>query len=338
MIPNLTALDMKRHSDGTIVTIVPNIREKLLTYLQLMEDVDQEGIREIDELHSTWTRVSKLTPEDISLLAQYVNDRGYKMLVDWWLMKYPESISTDRLQRNCTREWWLHRYDSMNTQLNLQREPNGDVIVDLWHARRGKEGAQSFKDFRPGHATFFMGSLGKMEDNYESIADYVGEAEDYDDDHFIYVKRGRFRFKPLLWFDDKSVTKLREDVDRAHVIASLVKQHPVVFRDDSFDMNQMTDAQWKKILYYRTNNVDIGNGNSVKLALELRLDNNCTDNGRIALDQGFGGTLSVDVSGLGAATLPPDKVGNGSIDTESIVLWDPATAVIEEGPWDILKQ
>tara|TARA_B110001450_G_C17242516_1_gene328041 strand:+ start:214 stop:525 length:312 start_codon:yes stop_codon:yes gene_type:complete len=102
-------------------------------------------------------------------------------------------------------------------------------------------------------------------------------------------------------------------------------------------MNEMTDTQWKKILYFRTNNVVIGNGNSVKLALELRLDNNCTDNGRIALDQGFGGTLSVDVSGYAGATLAPGKVGTGAIETESIVLWDPATAVIEEDPWKILE-
>jgi hypothetical protein len=334
MIPNLTSLDTKRHRDGAVIF---NPCTHLIRNIESIEDINKERIREIDELYSNTTEMSKLTPEDISLLAQYVNNRGQKMLVDWWLMKYPESISKDRLHRNCTREWWMHRYDSMNTQLNLQREHNGEVIVDLWHARRGKDGAHSFKDFKPGHDTFFMGSLGEMQNNYESIESYVGEPEYDDDDNFIYVKRGRFRFKPLLWFDDKNVTKLREDADRAHVIASLVKQHPLTSKDDSFDMSQMTDDQWRKILYYRTEIVDAGNGNSIELALELRLDNNCTSNGLVALDQGFGGTLSVDVSGWAAVVLAPDKVGTICIETESVVLWNPAKAVIEEGPWTILE-
>lgn len=340
MFPNLSPLGVngaKRYNDGTVVkpVVLALQANQILHNLKMSEGVD---IVEIEKLYDEITQNETHTlPQDtISDLAAYINDYGNKVLMGWWLMKYPESISNDDLHRNCTREWWMRRHQGINPRLNFEHETNGDVVVDLWHARRGTKGAQSFKDFRRGVATFFMGSLGEMWENYDSIEDYVGESEE-EVDADIYVKRGRFRFKPLLWFDAQSVTKLRDDEARASVIASLVKSHHLVRNDDGFNMSTMTDKEWKGILYYRTEtmigSLPDGTTKPVRLSLGLRLDNNCTDNGRIALEMGFGGTLAVDVSGIAAATLPPGQVGNAAIQTESVVLWDPAAFVVEEGPW-----
>lgn len=115
------------------------------------------------------------------------------------------------------------------------------------------------------------------------------------------------------------------------MIATLVKQH-VALQNTDFDMNQMSNDEWKKILYYRTERFDIGEGQIMKFALELRLDNNCVDKGDVAVENGFGGTLAVDISGF-AAMLPPGKIKPGAIDTESVVLWNPAGCLVNEDLW-----
>lgn len=333
MLPNLSLLTQTKTKRPSVIEFLNFV--KGMEGMESMEDLLQ-GRLEIDQMHSEITSYAALTRSDVMILAQHINERGKKILTDWLLTNYPDSISIDGLYRHCTREWWHRRTTSLHSRLNLHREDNGDVIVDLWHARRGIKGENTFKDFVRGRATFFMGSLGEMTENYESVEDYVGESDEPGNID-IYVKRGRFRFKPLLWFDDKDVIKLREDFGRADVIVSLVKQHPNAINDDNFNMGLMTDEQWKRILYYRTESIQVEENKRMKFALELRLDNNCVDSGSLALEKGFGGTLAVDVSGFQAAMLSPGKIGIGAIETESVVLWDPAASVIEEGPWVLLS-
>lgn len=261
-------------------------------------------------------------------LVQIVNDGGHKFLVAWLVKKYPEAKFD--LRRNCTREWWMRRYSVPDEpHLNLKREEDGFVVVDLWHARRAdKRLPQTFKEFQKARDTFFWGSYGYMRNHLDDLQEYVREAEYGEEDLGIWVKRGRFRFKPLLWFDDQSVKKLRQDEARADVVVRLVNSSTAIPRGEKFDMAEMSDDKWKKILYYRTEEW----GTYGRVALELRLDNNCTTEGKFPLEAGFGGTLSVDLFRT-AGLLAPGEAGNRGIGTESVVLWDPAGSVVEESDW-----
>jgi hypothetical protein len=133
-----------------------------------------------------------------------------------------------------------------------------------------------------------------------------------------------------LWFDDKNVTELRRDVPKSKVVAALVNSHPYFEQQElQFDLNDADDYEWKRMLYYKTQTLS-----GVKVALELRLDNNCVDNYAIPLDAGFNATLAVDVSGFAGAMGSP---GSATPETESVVVWDVPGTLVREWPWEILE-
>jgi hypothetical protein len=271
------------------------------------------------------------TEEELHTIAHEINRNGLKYLVAWFYEKYPDKGTEVDLHRNATRMWWMSRYAHPRLgMLNFAREADGHVVVDLWHTTRGASGFRSFKDFVSGKPTFFFGSRGAVLDNIDSLQDYVDEAEDDSEDNNLYVKRGRFRVMPLLWFDDKNVAELRRNVSKSNVVAALIKSHPYFSQHNpEFDLNAEDDKKWKEMLYYRTERIG-----GYKLPLELRLDNNCVDDANLPLAAGFNATLVVDVSGLAGAILPP---GSATPETESVVAWDVPGTLVEEWPWERLE-
>ena len=279
-------------------------------------------------------KLPNLTNEELTTIAHHINNRGIKPLGLLFMLMYPEALSPSELRRNATHRWWMHRWDMPMRRwdmpnrplLNFKMDEEGFVVVDLWHTRRGNVGPASFKEFAPAYPTFFFGFYGLVRDNLDSLQDYVEEAEDGEDSN-LYVKRGRFKFKPLLWFGDKKIKTLRDDPPKANIVARLVNSHPVLV-NDSFDLQQQDDAVWKRMLYYRYEVVD-----RRKYAMPLRLDNNCVEDASIPLEAGYLGTLVVDVSGFGGATAPPGSV---EPESQSVVIWDVPNALVEEDPWEQL--
>ena len=292
------------------------------------------AIKEADDdlNHPTWSDVvgyyselTNVTESELETLFTHINKHGLKVLMHWFLTTRPEFANRD-IYRNADAKWWFKRHELPDfPMLNLKEEDTGHVVVDLWHARRGTDGPTSFREFRSKSPTFFMGSYGILSNNSDSIEDYIGEDESGDPAEMaIYVKRGRFRFKPLLWFSDKSVAELRKNASKAGVVSELLNSHPSV----ETDFSTKTDADWKEALYYKTTKI-----NGYKVADELRLDNNCVDEAAIPLAAGYQGTLTVDVSGIAGASLPPGKT---TPETKSVVLWDVPSSLLEEGPWERL--
>jgi hypothetical protein len=270
------------------------------------------------------------TDVELQTLAEHINEKGLKQLVVWFLREYPNTsyITATNVYRNATMQWWTKRWQIPEfPYLDFGRQSDGSVVVDLWHTRRGNTGPASFKSFRPDFATFFFGSKGEANANLDSLQEYVEEAEDGEDDT-LYIKRGRFQFNPLLWFDDKSVLDLRSDKSKARVVAKLVNSHPS-FAHSAFDLMEKDDKTWRKSLYYQTENIG-----GKKFANELRLDNNCVDYANIPLQGGFQGTLAVDVSGFAGALLPP---GGARPETKSVVVWDVPGCLLSEDPWEVLE-
>ena len=293
------------------------------------------SIVQIDQLFSALLRSwqqNKVLAEEIARLVGVVYANGFRPLVQCLLKRGLDKFSLAPVCRPAHRTWWNFRPPVPDdARLKLKREADGSVIVDLWHARRGKnKEVDSFQTFIRGHPTFFMSSLGYMRKHLDELQDYVGEAEaritdTTSDDHNIFVKRGRFKFKPLLWFDDLDAGVLRSDTVKAETISRMVKTHIGYAKNPSFDMNKMPDKQWGRILYAQSQ-------------VELRLDNNCVEFGEIALDRGFGGTLAVDVSGMAAALGVAPGLGRNKVASDSIVLWDPAAALVEEGDWEYFPE
>ena len=275
---------------------------------------------------------TNITNAEFETIFFHINRSGLKRLAAVFLRTRPE-FNNRVIYRHAEEEWWKSRYILPDVpMLNLQMEKDGTVVVDLWHARRGIGKTPSFKNFESAFPTFFMGSLGYLEQNVDSITDYIGEADPESDDPeetTIYVKRGRFRFKPLLWFSDKNVSELRKNTSKAKVVAGLLNSHRL-HREANKDFSTESDKMWKKALYYRPSILKSGE----RIANELRLDNNCVDEASIPLDAGFQGTLAVDVSGLAGANGPP---GIAAPDTESVVLWDVPNTLVDEGPWEPMR-
>lgn len=280
----------------------------------------QAILAEIDEMGT-------LTSEELTMIAHHINKLGIKRLVYLFLTKYPGALPPSELRLNASHRWWMREWDFPDMPiLNLEMDAQGFVVVDLWHTRRGSIGPASFKEFRPGFPTFFLGSYGLVRDNLDSLQDYVEEADD-DEDPNLYVKRGRFKFKPLLWFEDTRIVKLRDDREKSEIVAQLVNSHPVLAAG-SFDLQQQNDVKWKQMLYYRREEID-----GQKYAMPFRLDNNCVNNATIPLRAGYQGTLAVDVSGVGGATLPPGSV---TPESQSVVIWDVPNTLVEEDEWERL--
>lgn len=324
MLPNLSSLVPWSGSPVKRPRGWPNDRlQKVLSAIR-----DAEEINDLNDVVDAHRVLNHLTDAEIATIGKAVVAKGHKILVAWFLQTYPQAIAEKDLPRNATGEWWYGR--SVIPQfpsLNLKRDADGFVTIDLWHARRGTSGPVSFKDFNANYPTYFLGSRGTVEDSLGDLEDYIEEADEWErpEEQLMYVKRGRFRINPLLWFDDKNVTKLRKDAQKAGVVAALVNSHPS-FKNTEFNLNSQSDAKWKKSLYYRTEVIS-----GVKVANELRLDNNCVDESAIPLAAGYHGTLAVDVSGLAGAAMPP-----GSVDfqTKSVVVWDVPGTVVEEEPWE----
>jgi hypothetical protein len=282
----------------------------------------QDAAKEID-------KVKNFTNDELHKLADTINNRGLKQLIYWFISTHPgEYLTTDNLHRNATRQWWTVRWSTPDLpMLNFEMEDDGSVIVDLWHTRRGIGVRNSFKDFRSTYPTFFFGSRRLVEDNKDSLEEYVEEAE-IGEDTKLYVKRGRFRFTPLLWFGDKNIETLRNNSRKSEVVAKLINTHTAFEERSDFDIRKENNMKWKKMLYYRTEQL-FGN----KLALEFRLDNNCVEDASVPLAAGFQGTLTVDVSGLAGALSPP---GSAIPESESVVIWDVPNTLMSEGPWECL--
>jgi hypothetical protein len=302
-------------------------KDRIFNLLVSIREYDNDTWRDVGQYAE---KLKPFTDVELQTLAEHINEKGLKQLVVWFLTQYPNKsyIAETNVYLNATMQWWTRRWEIPEfPYLNFGRQSDGSVVVDLWHTRRGKTGPASFKDFKRGVATFFFGSKGEVYENLDSLQEYVEEAEGGDDDT-LYVKRGRFRFNPLLWFDDKSVSDLRRDTSKARVVAKLVNSHPS-FANAAFDLMEEDDTTWKKSLYYQTENMG-----GKKFAMALRLDNNCVDgDSETPLQGGFQGTLAVDVSGLAGALLPP---GGASPETKSVVVWNVPDCLLSEDSWEAL--
>lgn len=324
MLPNLSGLDPR----GPAKRPRSSLADRLRPLLAVIDEADnRQPLQETVDVHST---LGDLTDDEISTIRNAVVAKGNKPIVVWFLRTYPQAVAEDDIPRNATREWWQSRFAFPEfPALTFQREVDGFVTIDLWHTRRGTKGPDSFKDFKASSPTFFLGSRGIVDDSLSDLEGYVGDAQQWEppEEHFMYVKRGRFRINPLLWFDDKNVANLRKNTQKAEVVAALVNSHES-FKGTGFDLNSQPDKVWKKSLYYRTEMILVH-----KLANELRLDNNCVEPSAIPLAAGYHGTLAVDVSGPGGAMMPPGSV---DFETESVVLWDVPGTLLAEGPWEKL--
>ncbi len=260
------------------------------------------------------------------------------------------------LPRPASREWWIRGEET--DPLLLERDENGYVVVDLWHARVGHKKVDlygevtpkpmSFNGFTKGQPTFFMESKTYMMKHWDQIVSYVcPDADERQEDLQIYIKCGRFKFKPLLWFDDTSVEEVLKDVERKQLLAKLIDSNAANKNyDDNKSIEDMDLEAWKKATYKSAKE-----GLDNVLGPELRIDNNCIGAGdhvqevqavEAVLKAGFAGTLCVDVSGPGAAFTAPHRAGTSSGNndaraaegTRSIVLWDvPGTLEHDMTDW-----
>ena len=129
------------------------------------------------------------------------------------------------------------------------------MIVDLWHCARGSDAGPpdyNFSEFRNETPYWFWPSFGEVRAHLDEIQQYVGEGESGKD--AIYVKRGRFKFNPLLWFEDVSVRELMEgaeerDVEspkrkKYEVVADLLNHHPAFqSRPEKFDIRNVKNSK-----------------------------------------------------------------------------------------------
>ena len=312
-LPNLGKLT---HTAG------PILADRLRSAIVEIYDTGDDDILRSDAVDKI-KDLKQLTKAELDTLADHINRQGVKHLVYAFLEMHPEAISG--LHRNATHRWWSSEWVYPNPVLNFEVDADGFVVADLWHTRRGKGGM--FKEFEPKRPVFFFGSYGLVRDNIDSLEDYVEEAED-DEDPNLYVKRGRFRFRPLLWFNDVDGRKL--DPLKKAVIANLVNDHPILPPD--FDLLKKGPEIWNKMLYSSNKKHPFGE-KEFEEVMPLRLDNNCVEDANVPLNAGFQGTLSVDVSGVAGAVSPP---GSATPESESVVLWDVPSAVEEEGEWERL--
>ena len=307
-------------------------RQGVLALLATIEgfekSTDIQDEYEFQAILAEMDEMGTLTSEELTAIAHRINKIGIKRLVYLFLTKYPGALPASELRLNASHRWWMRRWDFPDMPiLNLEMDAQGFVVVDLWHTRRGSIGPASFKEFRSGYPTFFLGSYGLVRDNLEDLQEYVEEAYRDEEDHNLYVKRGRFKFKPLLWFEDTQIVKLRDDREKSEIVAQLVNSHRILAAD-SFDLQQQNDVKWKQMLYYRREEID-----GQKHAMPFRLDNNCVDDATIPLRAGYQGTLAVDVSGVGGAELPPGSV---TPESQSVVIWDVPNTLVEEDEWELL--
>jgi len=299
-------------------------KDRLFRILVAIHDADNETWHDV--IHNAH-ELKTFTDDELQTLADHINEKGLKQLVFWFLNEHPGYITPENVYRNATMQWWTKRWEIPGfPKFNFAKQSDGSVIVDLWHTRRGNRGPESFRSFKSEHPTFFFGSKGEVYDHLDSLQDYVEETEDGEDNR-LYVKRGRFQLKPLLWFDDNNVVDLRSDMLKANVVAKLVNSHPH-FEDITFDLMKEDDQVWKKSLYYQTENLA-----GKRFATALRLDNNCVDDAKTPLLDGFNGTLAVDVSGFSGAALAP---GSTRPESKSVVVWDVPGSLLSEDPWKVL--
>ena len=260
------------------------------------------------------------------------------------------------LPRPASREWWIRGEET--DPLLLERDENGYVVVDLWHARVGHEKVDlygkvtpkpmSFNGFTKGHPTFFMESKTYMMKHWDEIVNYVcPDADEQQEDLQIYIKCGRFKFKPLLWFDDTNVEEVLKDVERKQLLAKLIDSNAANKNyGDNKSIEDMDLEAWEKATYKSAKK-----GLDNLLGPELRIDNNCIGAGNgpqeeqaveAVLKAGFAGTLCVDLSGAAAALTAPHRAETSSKNndaraaegTRSIVLWDvPGTLQHEMTGW-----
>ena len=278
--------------------------------------------------------IKKADLETLMPLVNEVNKSGWKGAVQKLIHAQPEAFGDNykNMYRNATPQWWSSQYcPTPDCSLLLRRNEKQTVTVDLWHATRGK--GDKFCDFKKNNATFFFPSFGEMHRNYDAVEEYVGEAEDDDEDSFIYYKRGRFTFRPLLWFEDTSVDNL--ETARKEIIAHAINKHPS-FKESAevFDMGIQNEETWKRALFFRTEKLF-----GQKFPRELRMDHNCAyECTKEALENGYGGTLAVDLEGLSSIVPPGSCRMTRAIQTESVVVWDvPGCLVNEDEEWTVLE-
>lgn len=329
-LPNLSALKIRCTQTINVINVLELPQgDRLRKVISTIEEADDDLNTNFPAIVASITELEDLAEEELVTIAHHINNRGIKPLVYEFLSTCVGALSPSELRRNATHRWWMRRWDFPEMPfLNLEMDQEGFVVVDLWHTRRGNLGPTSFKEFRCTYPTFFFGSYGLVKDNLDCVRQYVEEEEDGENNN-LYVKRGRFKFKPLLWFDDKHIEELRNDRLKSDIVARLVNSHPAL-QQKPFDLRQQNDTEWKKMLYYGYEVVD-----RRKFSMPFRLDNNCVDEAAIPLQGGYQGTLAVDVSGIGGATLPPGSVHP---DSHSVVIWDVPNTLVEEDEWVVLYE
>ena len=314
----------------------------------LVLDIDEPPYTAWKHDKQTYTKnVPGLKDSDLRILLSALNGIGVKPMTEWFLDNFERlrSLATDidrnQWYRNAVVQWWVGPRSKEAAPedapgdapeaapvewMNLSRETNGEVIVDLWHTRWGND--VDFREFNSKTATFFFGSLGDVYANMDDLLEYVGDPdEECGGPERLYVKRGRFKLKPLLWFDDTDVTKLRADTQKAGVVAKMVGSSYYYKHRTALELDKKCDNVWKRVLY-QSDTPDIGG----VVHPELRLDNNCVESAD-ALKSGYNATLSVDVSGIQGAMLSPGSVSPASY---SLVVWDVPGTLLEEWDWEEL--
>ena len=241
-LPDLRALALDTSGNGcgkrTHKEMSSQDARAVLSKLAVSIEASENTEEALDHIITHCDVIKSAHEDEVAPLVEAVNKAGWKRVVLELLLLRPGAFGpqNQRLYKNATFEWWGERCKGDgDSLLHLHREPDacctsevesrggddvehaknepGFVTVDLWHAKVGKN-AVSFQNFNEGKATFFFPSYQAMASDVEKVRDYVGEAE-YGEDNGIYYKRGRFTFKPLLWFDDTDVAALKQDEKRA---------------------------------------------------------------------------------------------------------------------------
>ena len=346
--PNLSSLTQSKRPRDEPEEIY---HQKTLAFYDVSESHEFSGM----EKHIL--DAPNLSHEERQTLAHAINRQGVKTLIMMFLKSANGShLREDDILLNATRWWWRERdfsklpsplpwwTEDYNQEYNsrlLKRDDEGYVTVDLWHAARGYNvytdaGTLEFKKFKNKPA-FFFGSFGDVLHHLDDIESYTGEGEPGENEK-IYVKRGRFRFKPLLWFDDVSAKSLLEDEKKLDVITQLLT-HQLREHQESEAEISIKPSKLSRMLYQRRLNTETGEAMNhyyqpSSEVSELRLDNNCAyQSTKVKELYGFQGTLAVDLSGFAGMT----TIGSTqAISSECVVLWDIEHTLKQEWPWELL--
>lgn len=252
---------------------------------------------------------------------------------------HPRGLPCAPALRSCTAD----AVRQSSPLLCAGKAPDGHVTVDLFHWRRRPRGGDwTFEGFPRTGGTLFAPSLGAARELLDegAVRAHVGDLEG--DEEYI-LKRGRFRFRPLLWYDDRAEDEagaFQRLKDRWTVLSiMLASRAEVSARNPECTVQESAALEEKHLrncFQYAALSQDtpyvqqcrrklwglLRASHPQRGGLEFRLGDDCASGTR-ALDFGYGGTLGVVASG--------EERG-----AEGVVLWDVSGSLIEEWPGEPL--